>query len=847
MWRVTWRNLVARKLRLVLSATAIILGVAFVGGSFVFTDTIAKTFDGILEGSVPDVTVRLAGASESDQGFSVDARTVPADLVDDVAAMPGAARADGNVEGLNLFIVDADGKLVGGVGAPTLAFNYNDAPSITGEPSVTIATGEEPQGPDDVVLDTRTAEVAGYEVGDAVTMVSAGAVREIEATLVGTAEFAGGGLAGANLVLFETERAQEIFLGGEDAFSSIAVTAEAGTSQADLADSVSEALPDGLEAATGDTVAAEAQELIDLGLGFINTLLLVFAFIAIVVCVFLVVNTFSILVAQRSRELALLRAMGASRRQVSRAVTVEALAVGLVGATLGLLLGIGLAYGLKVLFAEFGLDLSGTALQLSPRTVVVGYAVGLIVTLVASYLPARRASRISPVAALRDDVALPESTVRRRMIVGAVLALVGAALMVLGLATSVGNAALAVGVGALAVLIAVALMSPVLGRPVLRVLGAVYTRGFGTVGTLATQNALRNPRRTAATASALMIGLALVSTMAVLGASVNKSIEVGVQEEFTTDYLVSSPTFSNFSTTIADEVRELDGVAEVAQAQAVELDLDGEGTFVTAADPADLLGVYEVQGSAGTLDVGDGQIALSEDMAEDRGVSTGDTVTLTFPSGDQEAEVAGTYEPSLVVGDALLPFSTLQAAEVARQDSTVSVNAAEGVSPGELGEQLDEVVADLVTVTVQNQEEFTDAQRASVNQLLYLIYGLLGLAIVIAVLGVVNTLALSVIERTREVGLLRAVGLSRRQLRRMVRLEAVAIAVLGAVLGVVMGLVFGTVLQQSLAEDGVTELAIPVGQLLIVVAVAAVLGVLAAVLPARRAAKLNVLRAITTE
>lgn len=848
MLLVTWRNLVARKLRLLLSAFAIVLGVAFVAGSLVFTDTLSKAFDGIVEGSVPDVTVRQMGAgSDENGGFTPDARSIPAGVVAELEQVPGVARADGTVEGQGLFVIDSEGKLVGGQGAPTLAFNYNDAPSITGEPSVIIAEGEEPQGPDEVVLDVGTAENAGYEVGDTVAMVTAGADPRRDAVLVGTAEFAGGGLVGATLVLFDTETAQQIFLGGEDVFDSIALTGEEGVAEQDLADAADQVVPDELEVATGETVSAEVQEDVDLALGFINIFLLIFAGIAVVVGCFLIINTFSILVAQRSRELALLRAMGASRRQVSRAVLVESLAVGIIGSTLGLALGFGAALALKALFAQFGLDLSGQALQFTPRTAVVAFAVGVPVTMLAAYLPARRAARIAPVAAMRDDVALPESSVRRRLLVGVLLAVLGAALMTGGLIGSGNLGAGLVGLGVFCVLIAVALMSPVLGRPVLKGLGAVYGRVFGSVGVLATQNSLRNPRRTAATASALMIGLALVSTMAVLGASINKSIEVGVQEQFTTDYLVSSPTFMSFSTSIAEQMRDLEETGDVVQTQNVQLDIDGDGAFITGTDTAELARIYQLDVIDGTLDLADGQVVLSEGLAESQAAGVGDTVSLEFPAGDQDAQVVGVYADSYVVGQAVVPFSTYEAASIPRQDSQVSVNAAEGVPQAEVGAQLDSVVEQLPTVTVQNQEEFTDAQRAQVNQLLYLIYALLGLAIIIAVLGVVNTLALSVIERTREIGLLRAVGVSRRQLRRMVRLEAVAIAVLGAVLGIVMGLVFGVVLQQAVADQGITDLAIPAGQLLIVVAVAAVLGVLAAVLPARRAAKLNVLRAITTE
>ena len=847
MFLVSWRNLVARKVRLLLSAVAIVLGVAFVSGSLVFTDTLEAAFNGIISGGVPDATVRQSGVALDDSGLTGDQRTIAAEVVTDLQELPEVDRADGNVEGQGLFVLDDDGKLIGGQGAPTIAFNWQDAPSITGEPSVSVAQGREPRGPGEVVLDEGTAEANGFSVGDTVQMVTSGSTPELEAELVGTAAFGGGGLAGATLVGFDTATAQELFLGGDDVFDTVSLTAADGVSQRELADAAAGVVPSGLEVATGDDLAAETEEAIGSALDFLSTFLLIFAAISLVVGTFLIINTFSILVAQRTRELALLRAMGASRRQVTRAVLVEALAVGFVGSTLGLLLGFGLAVGLRLLFAQFGIDLSGTALVFAPRTALVAYVVGIFVTLVAAYLPARRASRISPVAAMRDDVALPEQSLRRRLLVGATLAAVGAGGIVAGLVGEGAVGASLVGVGVLGVLIGVALMTPVLGRPVLRVVGAVYGRLFGTVGVLATQNALRNPRRTAATASALMIGLALVSTMSVLGDSINRSIEVGVQKEFTTDFLVSSAVFAPFSTTVAERVGEVDGVGEVVPMQVVQADIDGTDSFFTAADTEQVSRVYELAASSGRLDPGAGEVALTDDLADDLGVTAGDRVTLGFPAGDQEVEVVGTYETSNVVGTALVAFPVLQEAQVPRQDFAVGVDAATGTSAAELGPQLEELLVDLPTVTVQNREDFTEAQREQTNQVLYLIYALLALAVVIAILGVVNTLALSVIERTREVGLLRAVGLSRRQLRRMVRLEAVAIAVLGAVLGVVMGLVFGVVLQRAVADQGITDLAVPVGQLSVVVLVAAVLGVLAAVLPARRAARLDVLRAITTQ
>ncbi|HET8562086.1 MAG TPA: FtsX-like permease family protein [Marmoricola sp.] len=848
MLKVTWRNLFARKIRLVLSAFAIVIGVAFVAGSLVFTDTMSKNFDDIIKGGTSDVTVRPAGQDNwSGDSALIDTRAIPARTLQSLESVPGAARVDGTVSSQSLFVIGTNGKVVGGTGAPTLSFNYNDAPSITGKPSVTISRGHPPVGARQVALDARTVQKAGYHLGDTVPMVTSGTQPRVRARLVGIAEFGGGGLAGASLVLWDTHTAQRLFLHGRDAYTSVAMTADEGVSQAELAAHAQRLLPKGLEAVTGDKVAKETQDAVGKALNFLNIFLLVFAAIALVVGTFLIINTFSILVAQRSRELALLRALGASRRQVNGSVLLEAVVVGLVGATLGLAGGWALAAGLRAVFAQFGLDLSATPLVFSLRTVLVSYAVGLAVTVVAAYLPARRASRIPPVAAMRDDVALPESSIHRRMLAGGALALVGVALMASGLAGSGGTGATLVGLGVFGILVGVALMSPVLGRPVLHALGAAYRRAFGTVGTLATENSLRNPRRTAATASALMIGLALVSTMSVIGASVNKSIESGVEKQFTTDFLLSNPANTPFSPKIAEQARALGGVGKVVQTQWLPARIDGSTEYVVATDVSRMVSMFDLRTRQGTLDVGPGEIALSEKGSSAYHAGVGDTVTMSFPTGRQQAKVVGIYADSAVVGQSMAPLSLVRDAHVPRFDSNVAVDAAEGASVAQVGKELRHLVKDVPTVNVQSKAEFSKTQRANVNQLLYLIYALLGLAIVIAVLGIVNTLALSVIERTREVGLLRAVGVSRRQLRQMVRLEAIAIAVLGAVLGIVMGICFGVVLQQAIKDQGVTDLAIPAGRLVGFVVVAAVVGVLAAVFPARRAAKLNVLQAITTE
>ncbi|MBC7631545.1 FtsX-like permease family protein [Aeromicrobium sp.] len=849
MLLVTMRNLLARKVRLLLSAFAIVLGVAFLSGSLVFTDTLGKSFDNIVSGSVPDASVRLSGIGQGgfDAALNIDDRTIPASLVPTLAQAPGVARADGSVDGQGLFVVKHDGKLLGGTGAPTLAFNYTDSPNASGAQAVVISRGHAPRGADEVAIDRRSADNAGYRLGDTVRMVTAGDQPRVSATLVGYADFAGGGLAGATLVFFDTPTAQKLFLEGRDAFTSVGLTADSGVSQRQVVKAVKPLLPEGAEAVTGARQAAEIKSIVDTVLGFLNTFLLIFAAIALVVGSFLIINTFSILVAQRSRELALLRALGASRRQVTRSVLIEAAVVGLIGSTFGLLMGFGLATLLRLLFANFGLDLSGNPLVFAPRTIVVSYLVGILVTMFAAYLPARRAARIAPVAAMRDDVALPEGSTRRRLIIGGALGLLGATLMATGLMGEGSSGAAQVGIGIFAILIAIALMSPVLAIPVLLGMGAIYRRLFGTVGQLATQNSLRNPRRTAATASALMIGLALVTTMSVLGSSVNKSIDVGVRKQFTSDFLVSNAIGQPFSTTIAADVRAVAGVGTVAPTQLTSFEIKGSRLNASAGDSRAIGTIFDIDYVKGGPALRDGQISLEKDTAAALGVKVGQKLQLTFAAGKVPVTVSGLYTSTYVVAGAITPFSTVTAGKLQRADSNIAVNAKPGVDKVALGRSLDAATKDFPTVTVQNRDDFATSQRAQVDQLLYLIYALLGLAIVIAALGIVNTLALSVIERTREVGLLRAVGLARRQLRRMVRLEAIAIALLGAVLGIVAGLLFGVVLQKAVQDQGITDLAVPWVRLAVFVVVAGLVGVLAAALPARRAAKLNVLQAISTE
>ena len=465
MLRVALKSLLGRKLRLLLSTFAIVLGVAFVAGSLVFSDTLSRSFTALFASTVGDVVVRPEGGTTQQGGPS--ALTVPASLLPELEQLDGVARVDGNVAAFGVYVVDQDNKVVGGLGPPAIGGNWSDAPAAGGE-GLALVEGAAPEGPGEVLLDESTAERAGYSIGDTVPLITPRGAATMQPTLVGIAGFPdGGSLNGATFAAFDTVTAQDLFLDGEDVYNDVWVTAEDGVSQQELRDAVEPLLPDGIEAVTGDAAADEsASDLLE-AISFITTFLLIFAGISLVVGAFLIVNTFSILVAQRSRELALLRALGASRRQVTRSVLFEAFVLGVLGSTIGLGLGVLLAMLLRVLFGQFGLDLSGQPLIFSPRTVVAAYAVGIVVTMVAAFLPARRTSRIAPVQALRDDVALPESSVHRRLLLGVALGVVGAVLLALGLFTSVPRAGWFVGAGILSMLLGTSSASPVISRPFL--------------------------------------------------------------------------------------------------------------------------------------------------------------------------------------------------------------------------------------------------------------------------------------------------------------------------------------------------------------------------------------------
>jgi putative ABC transport system permease protein len=844
--RLTLRNLFARKMRLLMSGLAIILGVGFLSGVLVFSNGLSTTFDGIINGSTPDGLVRAEGGDAFSGGSAGTATaTISPEQVEALAALPEVEQADGGVEGYGMNLLASDGSLVGGTGAPTLAFNYSDTPNMAGEPILELTDGQWPGAAGEVVLDDGAAEAGDYAVGDEVRLIAPYGELERSATLVGTAEFNGGGTAGATLLVFDTAGAQELFLDGRDVYTSVSLTAAPGVTQQELADAADEVAPDGFEAVTGDQVVEESEDAIGQFLDVISTFLLVFAVIAVVVGGFIIVNTFSILVAQRTRELALLRALGASRAQVTRSVLLEAVVLALLASTIGIGVGWALARGLAAVFRAVGLDIAGNALQLTAGAVAASYVAGVVVTVVAAYLPARRAGRVAPVAAMRADLSSPKGSLRRRTLLGAVALLLGAGCVAAGVGGA-ANGTLLIGVGAVVWILTVAAISSVLGRPVLLVCRTLFARLFGTTGRLAGENALRDPRRTGATASALMIGLALVSTIGVLAASLNQSVDDLVDDQFTADFLVQSTTFMPFSTEIGDRMEEVDGVETVSRQQWAGADLDGDTVFVAGSDDA-FTDVYDLEVVDGDASLGATEAMVFEETAEREGWDVGDELTLGFPAGQEVVMTVGAIiEETAATSDITVPLAVLTDSGLQRQDSTLSIMTESGADLTAVEDDLEDAVGATPVVGVFDKQSFAEEIRGQVNQLLYMIYGLLALAIVIAVIGIVNTLGLSVIERTREIGLLRAIGLARPGLRRMITLESVAIAVLGAVLGMALGVVIGVLLRQDLRED-LTSLAVPWGQLGVFLVIAVVVGVLAAVIPAIRASRLDVLEAIAEE
>ncbi|MEW2272196.1 ABC transporter permease [Streptomyces griseofuscus] len=857
MLKATLRSFLAHKGRLALSALAVVLSVAFVAGSLIFSDTVTRTFDRLFASTAADVTVQPRRDLMSARASGA-VQTLPAALRDTVAKVDGVAAARAEVQVQNLVVVDRHNRSISPTnGAPTLAGSWYP----TRHSPVELTSGHAPRGPGEALLDADTAGKRKVRIGDTLTVQAQPGMFRVR--VVGIATFTTTN-PGAALLFLDPAVAGRQLLGSPARATAVSVDAARGVSDERLAHRVVAAL--GARAATYDVKTANEQaKSAAAGLGtfldVIKYVMLGFAGVALLVGVFLIVNTFSMLIAQRTRELGLLRALGADRRQVRRSVLTEALLLGLVGSTLGLAAGIGLAFGLIGLMRAFGMNLNAAQMVIGWGTPVAAYVVGLGVTFVAAYLPARRAAAVSPMAALADaEVAGVGKPLRARAIAGAAVGAVGAAALAgCAAATRTGPAAALLGAGVALTLIATVVAGPLLVRPVIRVLGAGFPAVFGAVGRMSRRNALRNPRRTGATAAALMVGLALVGGMSVASASMSASFDQQIDKRLGADFTIQNANFTPFTRQIADRVAVTRGtglvVAQRLTRIAVRLPVGGRvETGAVGYGPGldDVVHLsYARGGSAAAL--ADGHLALDASFARDHGVRLDSVLPVEFPGGRRAGLTVGALTEQSGTegfgdqGGVFFGLGTLERYAPGGQDSALYVNAAPGTAPNDLRPRLEQALKPFPQVQVRDQSDYKQLVHDQIGVLLYLVYALLGLAIVIAVLGVVNTLALSVVERTREIGLLRAIGLGRRQLRRMIRLESVVIAVFGAVLGLALGLVWGVCMQRVLALRGLTAFAIPWGTIVAVVVGSAVVGVVAAALPALRASRMNVLAAIAHE
>jgi putative ABC transport system permease protein len=845
--KTTIKGLLARKFRLLTTAIAVLLGVAFMVGTLVFTDTIGKTFDELFAtvSAGTDAQVRSRNAIEVGEGGEFRNRIDDA-LLDVVDRVEGVAAAEGVVQNVSTRIIGEDGDAVGNPagGAPTFGRNW----VVDGELNpFDIDEGRPPQADDEVVVDRFTADRGDLELGDRTRVISKGTV---DVTVVGIATFGDTDSPGGSTnVMFTTPAAQR-YVGEEGRFDAINLRAEGGTSEEAIRDRVQAQVPDDIEVITGAEKTEEDQDAIAEGLGFFRNFLVAFAVVALFVGIFIIYNTFNILVAQRIREMALLRAVGASRRQVLLSVILEAGVVGLVAGAFGLLAGVAIAAGLRALFTAVGVDLPSRSLVVTPTTVVVAFVVGLVVSVLSALAPALRASRVPPVAAMRDvEVDRPHSV--RRIVLGAVLTGLSALLIANGLFGDVDNPLLVVGVGALGLVIGIAVLGPLFAGPVSRLIGAPVARLRGVSGRLARLNAARNPSRTSTTAAALMIGVTLVAFITVVAASFKASFEETLAGAIKGDFVVDSGVFgpgAGLPPELADRLRELPEVELVGSVRFLPIEIEGEGSTVGAITPeaaGPLFDVSLVEGSYG--DLGADAIAVSEEKADELGLGLGDTVPVRFvETGPQELRVAAVYEDDDLVGSWFVGQDVSEANTAVQFDFQDYIELAPGVTAEEGRQALEPVVDEYPTGDLLDQEEYREAQTAPIDQILGLVYALLSFSVIIALIGIANTLALSVLERTRELGLLRAVGMTRGQMRSMVRWESVVIALLGTLLGIVLGSFFGWATVTSASDEGLAVLRIPVLQLAIVALIAALAGVWAARRPAKRAAKLDVLEAIAT-
>jgi putative ABC transport system permease protein len=839
MGKVTMKGLLAHKLRLALTSLAIVLGVTFIAGTFVLTDTLHNTFYSLIGNIYQKIDFQVRGVAQFQTSDAANAvrNPLPEPILTGVRAVPGVQAAEGSVTGYAQFL-SRDGKAISTGGEPTIGDSFDPNPRIS---DLRIVEGKPPSGPDDVVMDAGTAKKYHFAVGQEVRVLfSSGLSRNF--TITGIARFGtANNLAGVTFAAFTLPTAQVAF-GDVGKLDTINIVAKPGADKGAVRAGIAKVLPKDAEVVTGQTVLNEQTSSINKSLSFFSTALLVFAFIALFVGGFTIFNTFSITVGQRTRELALLRVVGASRRQVFRSVMAEAAIVGVVSSVAGIALGVLAAVGLENLMSGLGYTLPSGPLVFEARTAIVGLAVGTGVTVVSAIGPARRAVRIPPVAAMSERQDVGDVSSSRRFVMGGGVGLLGVVMLAVGLAAP--EVAL-VGAGAACVFIGVAMLAPAVARPLSGVIGRPLAKMLGVAGRLGRENSMRSPRRTAQTASALMVGIALVSAMAVFGSSVSNSATSSVDQAIKADLIVTGTNAGagSFGRALAKRLTSLPGVTASLVGYGGQFEIRRSLETLKGVSTAGLSQTVALHMKAGsTKALSAGELLVDSGTAKSDHLSVGDTVRVKFAlTGASTMRIGGIYKTnalvgSYVVGDAFYMAhyrQPLPGAVLLKTNATARVQ-----------NEVDHVLSRYPTVQVQTRAQFENAQISSVNQLLSLIYALLALAVLIALIGVVNTLMLSVFERTREIGLLRAVGMKRRQVRSMVRSESVVLSVFGALIGIVVGTCMGIALVSALQ---LTTTAVPVPSLVVFLVLAGILGLVAATWPARRAAKLDVLAAIASE
>jgi len=850
--RLTIRGVIARKWRIFLTILAVVSGVAFVSGAFVLTDSVKKSINDVFatlsEGIDIEVRTSIAFGDEA----TAERDPVSVDVIDVVAAIDGVRLAEGNLLRA-ATVITADGEPLRTSG-PAFGIAWVGPDGLDGR---TMVEGRPALGPREVTLDKSSARRAGYEIGDTVTIVGPTGKGDFELVgLNGTGKTTNGG--GASIAAFDPVTANE-FLGAKDMVDSIYVAIDEGADRDAVMAAIDAALPDGLEVITGEQSAEETAGAINDIIDIFGNVLLGFAAVSLFVSAFLIFNTFAIIVSQRLRELALLRAVGASARQIRTMIIGEALVVSVIATLLGILAGMGVAKGIVAIFNAAGAAFPSASLIVSPRTVIASTVVGVGVTVAAAIVPALRAARIPPVAAMRPELGFNSLQKNKRLVVGSITTGIGLVLFSIGVFGQPGGTSGTLGlsaVGAILLFLGIASLSTTVAAPASRIISRVLPLPFRPMtrsvpGRLGSRNAQRTPRRTASTASALMIGLALVSTVSVVASSVQASFKQQLQGSVTADFFVSNGpgNFQGLPVSFSERLSELTELSAVSPFRAATAQVNGETKQIGAVRGSafgELVDIDLTSGSVESLD--EGKILLHRDPARDYAVKVGDTLTILWLNGtEQQIDVGGIYDDATIAGNWLVGLSTLQAVSTAEPtDFFIGAKIADGVSIEDARAAVENVAVDFPSAEVQDQAEFQQAQEDQLNQLLIIIYGLLIISIAIAVLGIANTMALSVFERTREFGLLRAVGMSKRDLKRSIRWEAVIVAVFGASLGIIVGVPLGLAVTAALPSTFITTTVVPVNTIVTILVASIIVGVVAAIGPARRAAKLNVLDAIST-